>query len=208
MTSDVLALRALCPASCRPFGVRTLLTQLHATGKRFWRRWRLTWTAHLHFVPGWLVVTDRRLLSRERYRRPMAGNGLTRMALDLLHHDHAGVGHLDLVNTQRLACHLAVYAGAEPAGDSLGGSVSRAAGKSRQRQTAGAGFAQRVPQLQGAAGAGPGRMPGLYQGGAHTRHRPGRCCACGVLPSPTAASCCWVLFSCCWALRPARCRPT
>ena len=52
----------------------------------------------LHFVPGLVVVTNRRVLSCDRAQGawqqwPLQGG------LNLLHHDHAGVGHLDLVNS-------------------------------------------------------------------------------------------------------------
>ena len=52
----------------------------------------------LHFVPGLVVVTNQRVLSCERAQGawqqwPLQGG------LNLLHHDHAGVGHLDLVNS-------------------------------------------------------------------------------------------------------------
>ncbi len=57
--------------------------------------------AQLHFVRGLVVVTDRRILSH--------GPGKTgwqdwayRTDLALQHHDHAGVGHLDLVDGQGL----------------------------------------------------------------------------------------------------------
>jgi ATP-binding cassette subfamily B protein len=55
----------------------------------------------LHFVHGLVVVTEHRLLSRQGdawQQWPLHGD------LELLHHDHAGVGHIDLVNAQgRLA---------------------------------------------------------------------------------------------------------
>jgi ATP-binding cassette subfamily B protein len=56
---------------------------------------------HLNFVKGLVVVTNMRLLSR-------AGGGTPwqhwsfQPDLALKHHDHAGVGHLDLVNAQGL----------------------------------------------------------------------------------------------------------
>ena len=55
----------------------------------------------LRFVRGLLVVTDRRLLSRDP-----GGSGWRawayRPGLELRHHDHAGVGHLELLEPQGL----------------------------------------------------------------------------------------------------------
>jgi len=57
--------------------------------------------ARLHFAKGLLVVTERRLLARapgdSEWRDWPFRAGLT-----LRHHDHAGVGHLDLVDEQGL----------------------------------------------------------------------------------------------------------
>ena len=57
--------------------------------------------AQLCFVPGLLIATDRRLLSR------LPGEADWRSwdyrdGLDLAHHDHAGVGHLELLDPQGL----------------------------------------------------------------------------------------------------------
>ena len=57
--------------------------------------------ANLHFVPSLVVITNQRLLSRA------AGASVWqewtyREGLDLRHHDHAGVGHLNLVDTKGL----------------------------------------------------------------------------------------------------------
>ncbi len=57
--------------------------------------------ANLHFVPSLVVITNQRLLSRA------AGASVWqewafREGLELRHHDHAGVGHLNLVDTKGL----------------------------------------------------------------------------------------------------------
>ena len=52
----------------------------------------------LHFVPGLVVVTNQRVLSCERAQGAWQQWPL-QSGLNLLHHDHAGVGHLDLVNS-------------------------------------------------------------------------------------------------------------
>ncbi|HEY9279813.1 MAG TPA: ABC transporter ATP-binding protein, partial [Eoetvoesiella sp.] len=51
--------------------------------------------AKLHFVPGLLVVTDRHLLAKEAGAHDWQSWPL-RKGLELLHHDHAGVGTLEL----------------------------------------------------------------------------------------------------------------
>ena len=57
--------------------------------------------ARLHFVRSWVVVTDRRLLSCLP-----DGTSLQEwkfaVSMELQHHDHGGVGHLNLVNAQGL----------------------------------------------------------------------------------------------------------
>ena len=55
--------------------------------------------ARLHFVPGWLVVSDQRILSRSDGSADWQSWSY-RAGLSLLHHDHAGVGHLELVDAQ------------------------------------------------------------------------------------------------------------
>jgi ATP-binding cassette subfamily B protein len=57
--------------------------------------------AKLHFAKGMLVVTDRRLLTRAPGDSEWR-DWPYRAGLKLLHHDHAGVGHLELVDTQGL----------------------------------------------------------------------------------------------------------
>jgi ATP-binding cassette subfamily B protein len=60
--------------------------------------------AQLNFVPGLLMVTDQRILSRSGDAGAWQTWGY-RAGLSLLHHDHAGVGHLELVDAQgQLAC--------------------------------------------------------------------------------------------------------
>ena len=59
--------------------------------------------AHLHFAPGVLVVTNRQLLAKEPGRADWQAWTLQK-GLVLVHHDHAGVGSLELHNDQaRLA---------------------------------------------------------------------------------------------------------
>jgi ATP-binding cassette subfamily B protein len=55
----------------------------------------------LHFAKGLLVVTERRLLARSAGDTEWRDWPL-RAGLTLRHHDHAGVGHLDLVDEQGL----------------------------------------------------------------------------------------------------------
>jgi ATP-binding cassette subfamily B protein len=56
--------------------------------------------ARLRFVKGIIVVTDRRLLSRAPGETEWR-DWVYRAGLQLRHHDHAGVGHLELVDGQR-----------------------------------------------------------------------------------------------------------
>ncbi len=53
--------------------------------------------ARLHFIPGVLVVSDQRILSRSGDSGAWQ-SWQYRTGLSLLHHDHAGVGHLELVD--------------------------------------------------------------------------------------------------------------
>jgi ATP-binding cassette subfamily B protein len=57
--------------------------------------------AKLHFTKGLLVVTDRRLLSRAPGEREWR-DWPWRAGLELRHHDHGGVGHLELVDSEGL----------------------------------------------------------------------------------------------------------
>jgi ATP-binding cassette subfamily B protein len=57
--------------------------------------------AKLHFTKGILVVTNRRLLARAPGETAWR-DWTYRPGLDLRHHDHAGVGHLELVDEQGL----------------------------------------------------------------------------------------------------------
>jgi ATP-binding cassette subfamily B protein len=95
MTSVVLPASPL-PGELSSFWRDNLLPQLHPQ-ENVSSTLEVDLDRHLHFVPGLLVVTDRRLLSRaggaDDWQEWPFQDGL-----DLLHHDHAGVGHLDLVN--------------------------------------------------------------------------------------------------------------
>ena len=58
--------------------------------------------AQMRFVPSVLVATDKRLLSLQ----PSGAQGWDyRPGLRLEHHDHAGVGHLQLQDEQSLLAH-------------------------------------------------------------------------------------------------------
>ncbi len=57
--------------------------------------------ARLHFVPGLVVATSTRLLSCASAGAPWQAWDL-RAGLELMHHDHAGVGHLQLVDANGL----------------------------------------------------------------------------------------------------------
>ena len=57
--------------------------------------------AHLHFVPSLVVITNQRLLSRAAGANEWQ-EWAYREGLELRHHDHAGVGHLNLVDTKGL----------------------------------------------------------------------------------------------------------
>jgi ATP-binding cassette subfamily B protein len=57
--------------------------------------------AKLRFTKGLLVVTNRRLLARSPGESAWR-DWPYRAGLELRHHDHAGVGHLELIDTERL----------------------------------------------------------------------------------------------------------
>jgi ATP-binding cassette subfamily B protein len=57
--------------------------------------------AKLRFTKGLLVVTNRRLLARSPGQAEWR-EWPYRAGLELRHHDHAGVGHLELIDTERL----------------------------------------------------------------------------------------------------------
>jgi ATP-binding cassette subfamily B protein len=71
-----------------------------ARGKRF-KRVEVDLDAKLRFTKGILVVTNRRLLARAP-ATPTGATGPTAPGLALRHHDHAGVGHLELVDAKGL----------------------------------------------------------------------------------------------------------
>jgi ATP-binding cassette subfamily B protein len=59
--------------------------------------------ARLHFVPGLLLVTNQRLLSQQA-DAPQTQHWSYAPGLSLAHHDHAGVGHLNLLDAHGVLC--------------------------------------------------------------------------------------------------------
>jgi ATP-binding cassette subfamily B protein len=99
MTSAVLAANPMpgdLPAQWRD----ALLSQLHPQ-ENVCATLEVDLDTRLHFVAGLVVVTNRRVLSCSSVQGDWQQWPL-QSGLNLLHHDHAGVGHLDLVNAQGL----------------------------------------------------------------------------------------------------------
>ncbi len=126
--------------------------------------------AQLRFGSGLLVVTDRRLLGARTGQRSLATAGTSAPGLTLRQHDHAGVGHLELLRRRRAGWR----AGATPWARTL--QAVRLARASSRPALHSLGTGQAVPpprrsilpDLQGAAGARPGRMPDLPSEVIHT----------------------------------------
>ena len=147
--------------------------------------------ARLHFTPGLVLVTNRRLLARAPAETGWQ-DWPYRDELALQHHDHAGVGSLELHDDQgRLACwrytlghniaalrliehssssSTATFPGSPPASGTKRICPNCKAPLRRTRTNARSARAKSIP-----------------------RPRPGRCSGCGALPSPTAGSC-WPAF--------------
>ena len=99
MTSDVLAASSL-PGDMATHWRDGLLSQLHSQ-ENVLAALEVDLDTHLNFVKGLVVVTNRRLLScaggASQWEQWLFQDGL-----ELRHHDHAGVGHLNLVNANGL----------------------------------------------------------------------------------------------------------
>lgn len=89
--------------SALPDAWRSDLEKQLATGENVLSGVEVDLDARLHFVKGLIVVTDRRLLAKAPGATAWQ-DWAFRKGLQLRHHDHAGVGHLELVDDkQRLA---------------------------------------------------------------------------------------------------------
>ena len=147
-------------------------------------------STRLQFAAG-LVARHRPPPARPRH--PATGDlaGMAAAAgLTLNHHDHAGVGALELVDENgRLAC-LALHAepGTSPRCASSANSTcirdSIVSGQPVLRSTE-----DYLPEMQGADSAGRRRMSDLHPRSHRQPRRPGRCSASGALPAPTAGNC-------------------
>ena len=150
----------------------------------------------LHFVPSVVLATNERLIS--------LGQGGSsqdwpyRADLTLGHHDHAGVGHLELLDAHGLLQRWRFTLGQNL-------QALRLVDQFMAQQNSSVSGQPVAPAAQAVC---PSCKAPLEPDQEECHRPPGRCCACGALPSPTGASCCLVLCSCCWAPLPARCRPT
>ena len=134
--------------------------------------------ARLHFTQGLVVVTNRRLLAKG-VEETAWRDWTYRKGLALQRHDHAGVGSLELHDDEaRLACwrytlghNTSALRLVEHFEQQLAGFLAGHPG-----QPSGRGD---LPQLQGAAPAGPGRVPHLHPGNS--------CPALDVDPVPSVA---------------------
>ena len=96
MTPVVLIESAL-PADLSAFWRSAVSSQLHPQ-ENVLAALEVDLNAELNFVAGLIVVTDQRILSRTDDQAPWK-HWAFRVGLELRHHDHAGVGHIDLVDT-------------------------------------------------------------------------------------------------------------
>jgi ATP-binding cassette subfamily B protein len=99
MTSDVLA---ASPSSSElsAFWRDAVGSQLHPQ-ENVVAALEVDLDTQLHFVSGLVVVTDRRILCRSANENAWLTWGYM-SGIELRHHDHAGVGHLDLVDANGL----------------------------------------------------------------------------------------------------------
>ncbi len=101
MTSDVLALETLPPEV--PSAWRSELRQQLAPQENVLAVLEVDLDTRLHFVNGLVLITTTRVMARSAEAAGWQQWPLQE-GMDLRHHDHAGVGHLDLVDAQgRLA---------------------------------------------------------------------------------------------------------
>jgi len=99
MTSAVLAANPM-PGELPAHWRDALLPKLHPQ-ENVCATLEVDLDTRLHFVAGLVVVTNQRVLSCARAQGTWQQWPL-QSGLNLLHHDHAGVGHLDLVNDKGL----------------------------------------------------------------------------------------------------------
>ena len=99
MTPDVFIDSAL-PADLSAAWLRSVASQLHPQ-ENVLAALEVDLDAHLNFLRGLIVVTDQRILSCASERAQWQ-QWPYRSGLELRHHDHAGVGHLNLVDTNGL----------------------------------------------------------------------------------------------------------
>ncbi|GGC71663.1 cyanophycin metabolism-associated ABC transporter [Undibacterium terreum] len=86
--------------STLPDAWRSDLEKQLATGENVLSAVEVDLDARLRFVKGLIIVTDRRLLAKSP-GETVWQEWAYRKGLQLRHHDHAGVGHLELVDEQR-----------------------------------------------------------------------------------------------------------
>ena len=141
----------------------------------------------LRFAKGVVVVTDRRLLARAP-GEPCGGTGSIGRACACSHHDHAGVGTLELCDEKsRLACwrytlegHAAAVRAVEHFERRSSGDGALQSARTRSRGVCPCCGAPLDPDQDECAS--------LSRATSIRRPRPGRCSACGALPRPTAGS--------------------
>jgi len=146
----------------------------------------------LRFVKGLVVLTNQRLLSCAGTEQVWTSWDL-QAGQKLLHHDHAGVGHIDLLDAECLVGQLALHAGTEPVGHTVGGPIPSSTGTHGFRPAARASIDQRLSELQSASGARPGGVPGVYQGGSYPAQHLDAVPPLAFCPALSKASYCWGL---------------
>ena len=99
MTPDVF-IDSVLPADLSAAWLRSVASQLHPQ-ENVLAALEVDLDAHLNFLRGLIVVTDQRILSCASERAQWQ-QWPYRSGLELRHHDHAGVGHLNLVDTNGL----------------------------------------------------------------------------------------------------------
>jgi ATP-binding cassette subfamily B protein len=137
----------------------------------------------LSFRSGLIALTNRRILT-DGSRVPTPQTWPLTAALTLHHHDHAGVGTLELADGERCLARWRYTLGRNAAALRFEREFNRQRDNVASDQPPPPLTAANCPICQAPLPPDEEECP---------NPRPGRCCACGNLPNPTRP-CCWRAF--------------